>query len=103
MTKNLTIIFGIAIFISCNILLASEDVPLSNGGKLELLSKAKISTISKQEIAEAATEESKKHAEDWESGCQIDNARRSWSRHYARGLFETGNLSVTLKKEKINS
>jgi predicted peptidase len=64
MTKFLNIIFCVAILISCNVLLASEGVPLSNGGKLELLSKAKISTISKQEIAEAATEESKKHADD---------------------------------------
>jgi predicted peptidase len=45
-------------------LFASENLLLSKQGQLELLSKAKVSDISKREIAEAATEESKKHSDD---------------------------------------
>ncbi|MDR1964119.1 MAG: hypothetical protein LBQ50_10105 [Planctomycetaceae bacterium] len=45
-------------------LLASEELPVFKNGRLELLSKAKISSISKREITKVAAEVSKKHADD---------------------------------------
>jgi predicted peptidase len=64
-TKQTIMIFGIIVlFFLSNLLYASENLLLSKHGQLELLSKAKVSDISKREIAEAATEDSKKHSDD---------------------------------------
>ncbi|MDR1963188.1 MAG: hypothetical protein LBQ50_05375 [Planctomycetaceae bacterium] len=66
MTIKQTMIFFVifvSIFLS-ELLLGSEELPVFKNGRLELLSKAKISSISKREITKVATEESKKHADD---------------------------------------
>jgi predicted peptidase len=63
-TKQTIMIFGIIVlFFLGNLLFASENLPLSKRGQLELLSKAKVSEISSSEIIKAAAEESKQHTD----------------------------------------
>jgi predicted peptidase len=63
-TKQTIMIFGIIVlFFLGNLLFASENLPLSKQGQLELLSKAKVSDISRREITQAASEESKQHTD----------------------------------------
>ncbi|MDR0706134.1 MAG: hypothetical protein LBF88_14265 [Planctomycetaceae bacterium] len=65
MTIKQTIVIDgiIVLFFSGNLLFASENLPLSKQGQLELLSKANVSEISKHEIAKAVAKESKQHTD----------------------------------------